>query len=120
MRPALLWLRTLVILATVLLTMGKGAWALTSADQFDQTEAVDTWCCQQEELAELTEVAPSDEAAPERKQHVCPGGDEDRGELMIPHQPWKPAPLIGTHPPIPADLSPVQPWLSLPLRPPKG
>ena len=56
MRPALLWLRTLVILATVLLTMGKGAWALTSADQFDQTEAVDTWCCQQEELAELTEA----------------------------------------------------------------
>lgn len=113
MRPALLWLRTLVILATVMLTMGKGAWALTAVEQADPTEAVATWCCEQEE------ATPSEDGAPEHKHHASPGGDEDRSELLIPHQPWQPAPLTGTHPALPADLSPVQPWLSMPLRPPR-
>lgn len=110
MRPALLWLRTLIVLATVMLTMGEAAWAMTTAERETTIEACT--CVE-------AEVTPSDKVAPEQDRYALPCGDEDRSELLILPEPWLPTPMIGTHPAMPADLSPVQPWLSLPLRPPR-
>ena len=112
MRPALLWLRTLVILATVLLTMGKGAWALESVPAA-LPDALDGWVCVLDDPQHDT----GGEADPDR--HTFSGGDDDRGELLILHKPWVPSTHPDAHPAALADLGPAHPWLSLPLRPPQ-
>lgn len=112
MRPALLWLRTLIILTTVMLTMGKGAWALEITPATGP-EAPDRWVC-------VLEDPQQDRGGDaEQDRHTFSGGDDDRGELLILPKPWVPSTRPEGHPAILTDLGPIQPWLSLPLRPPR-
>lgn len=111
MRPALNWLRTLVLLTTVMLTMGKAAWALESTAHTPAT--IDVWSCTVEEPA-----SPQGNEA-DQDRHTFPGGDDDRGELLMPITPWQPVLQPDTHPSVMPDHQPPLPWLSLPLRPPQ-
>lgn len=112
MRPALLWLRTLVLLTTVLLAMGKTAWALEAAPDLTPDAQVG-WTC----VVDDPSHERSDQADPDR--HTFSGGDDDRGELPVVHILWTPSLPPDAHPAIPADQRPAHPWLSLPLRPPQ-
>ena len=113
MRPALLWLRTLILLTTVLLTMGKGAWAFDAAPGLSHDTPSGWTCVLEDPLHDQ-----GGEAEPDR--HTFSGGDDDRGELLILHKPWLPSSPPDAHPAILADLRPAHPWLSLPLRPPQA
>lgn len=111
MRPALNWLRTLVLLSTVLMTMGKAAWALESPSH--PPHAIDGWACMVEE--------PQSEQGGESDQdrHTFSGGDDDRGELLMLPSPWQPVLPPDAHPTVMPGHHPPLPWLSLPLRPPQ-
>ncbi len=113
MRPALLWLRTLILLTTVMLTMGKGAWAFEAASGPLHEASADAIC-----VVEDAQHDKGDGSEPDR--HTFSGGDDERGELLILHKPWVPSTHPEAHPAILADLGPVHPWLSLPLRPPQA
>ncbi len=112
MRPALLWLRTLILLTTVMLTMGKGAWAFDAEPGLPHDTSAGWSCVLEDPQQDRGGEAESD-------RHTFSGGDDDRGELLILHKPWVPLTHPEAHPAILADLGPVQPWLSLPLRPPR-
>lgn len=111
MRPALHWLRTLILLTIVMLTMGKAAWALESPASL--SPVVDGWNCV------LDEPQSQQGTDADQDRHTFPGGDDDRGELLMPITPWQPVLQPDTHPSVMPDHQPPLPWLSLPLRPPQ-
>jgi len=113
MRPALLWLRTFILITTVMLTMGKGAWAF-DADAGPSHDAPGGWTC----VLEDPQQNKGDDAAQDR--HTFAGGEDERGELLILHKLWLPATHPEVHPAILAGVRHAHPWLSLPLRPPQG
>lgn len=112
MRPALLWLRALILLTTVMLTMGKAVWALESAP---------AWLPELSPAAVCVVDEPSHGQDPqgEPDRLAFPGGDDDRAELPVVHAPWTPSLPPDTHPVPLGDQQPAHPWLGLPLRPPQ-
>ena len=116
MRPLLHWLRSFVLMSTVMLMVGVSAWASPQATQGPEAVAP-AWACH--DAASNTDAANDHGTSGLDMPLPSAAIDDDRAELDVMHGLNVPALLPDTHPPLAPAPDPADNWPGLPLRPPK-
>lgn len=116
MRPLLHWLRSLMLMLTVTMTVSFNAWGSPQAQHGAQT-AEPSWHCLQQAVAQAD--ANEHSAAGIHPLMHSAFIDDDRAELDVMHGLDVPTLLPDTHPPLASALDPADNWPGLPLRPPR-
>ena len=116
MRPLLHWLRSFVLMSTVMLMVGVSAWASPQATQGPEAVAP-AWACH--DAASNTDAANDHGTSGLDMSLPSAAIDDDRAELDVMHGLIVPALLPDTHPPLAPAPDPADNWPGLPLRPPK-